>query len=186
MTSLAQPMPDASTPLPPMRLGEVVLRTSRYEEMKSWYSRVLCLAPASEHRCAAGQPAHAPLRICFFRLHADHPYQNVIALFELAGCMDSEAQRTGLHHMQLGNASVPVLQERYRRLRNAGIRPFQAMNHGPTSSLYYRDPDRNVVEIAASNFATLDQARAALASDTFLRNPAGEVLDVEEWAAQVA
>ena len=51
------------------------------------------------------------------------------------------------------------------------------MDHGPSTSLYYRDPDHNAVEIAASNFATMAEFEACLASDAFRRNPAGMVID---------
>ena len=35
--------------LTPPRLSEVVLRTSRYEEMKVWYQQVLGIKPFFEH-----------------------------------------------------------------------------------------------------------------------------------------
>ena len=91
--------------------------------------------------------------------------------------------RTGLHHMQLRNASMEVLKARYRRLRGSGLQPSRSLDHGPITSLYYRDPDGNTVEISASNFPTLAQAEAALASEKFQRNPGGEVIDPECWAA---
>jgi catechol-2,3-dioxygenase len=175
-------MPDLPDPLPAMRLGEIVLGTARYEAMRDWYGRVLALEPASEHAPGMAGP-DAPTRICFFRLHADHPYQDVVAIFEMQGVVEDGRRHAGLHHMQLRNASIPVLQERYRRLRASGTVPYLAMDHGPTTSLYYRDPDGNVVEIAASNFATLEQAQAALASESFLRNPGGEVIDAQAWSA---
>jgi catechol-2,3-dioxygenase len=122
--------------------------------------------------------------MCFFRLHAEHPYQDVIALFEMPGAEALATGRSGLHHMQLRNASMAVLQERYRRLGAAGVTPYQAMDHGSSTSLYYRDPDQNAVEISASNFATNEEVETCLDSETYRRNPAGNVIDPAEWAGQ--
>ena len=108
-----------------------------------------------------------------------HPYQDVVAIFEVLGTRDSPSGDLGLHHMQLRNASLAVLRERYRRLRDLGVLPDRAMDHGPSTSLYYRDPDHNSVEIAASNFATIEEFQACLASDAFRRNPAGKLIDAK-------
>jgi len=158
--------------------------------MKAWYGLMLGVELSLEHvptgdaEKGSGVGPLKPTRMCFFRLHAEHPYQDVIALFEMQGAGAVATGRSGLHHMQLRNASMPVLQERYRRLRAAGIEPFQAMDHGSSTSLYYRDPDQNAVEISASNFATSEEVAACLASESYRRNPAGKVIDPAEWAGQ--
>ena len=137
-------------PLPAMRLGEIVLGTRNYENMKAWYGTMLDLEPSLEHTPSGGSATKEsglakPARMCFFRLHAEHPYQDVIALFEIPGPGTIAAGPSGLHHMQLRNASMSVLQERYQRLHATGIAPFQAMDHGSSTSLYYRDPDGNAL-----------------------------------------
>lgn len=172
--------------LPPMRLGEVVLATGRYDAMTGWYRQVLDVEPSLEHAVETGAPPTVPCkptRMCFFRLHTEHPYQDVVAIFEMPGTRDAPTDVPRLHHMQLRNASLPVLRERYRRLREVGVVPYRSMDHGPSTSLYYRDPDHNVVEIAASNFATLAEFEACLASDDYRRNPAGKVIDPQSLLA---
>lgn len=175
-----------ATALPPMRLGEVVLATGRYDAMTAWYRQLLDIEPSLEHSnhtaVSTGGPPK-PTRMCFFRLHIEPPYQDVVAIFEIPGTRDAPSGDPGLHHMQLRNASLPVLGERYRRLRDLGVLPYRAMDHGPSTSLYYHDPDQNAVEIAASNFATLEAFQACLASDAFKLNPAGKVIDPQSLIA---
>jgi catechol-2,3-dioxygenase len=172
--------------LPALRLGEIVLATGRYDAMTAWYRQLLDIEPSLEHVVeTAGPPGGParPTRMCFFRLHTDHPYQDVVAIFEMPGTRDAPSGDPGLHHMQLRNASLPDLRERYRRLRERGVVPYRSMDHGPSTSLYYRDPDQNAVEIAASNFATVEAFHACMMSDAYRRNPAGKVIDPESLLA---
>ena len=170
------------TGLPSMQLGEIVLKTSRYAEMKAWYRRMLALEPFNEHAPQAPIADGAPVTMCFFRLHFAFPYQQMIALFEVPGTRDRPSGDPGLHHMQLRNATRAILCERYRTLAGDGILPNRAMNHGPSTSFYYRDPDHNVVEISASNFSSGEEMLASFRTESFLRNPSGCRVDPQEVA----
>lgn len=180
--------------LPALQIGEIVLRTGRYDAMKHWYREVLRVEPYYERTGAdgttpsqAGEQAWATqVRLCFFRLVLVHPYQQVVALFDVPGVDDSHAQSAGLHHMQFRDPAPAVLARRFLALRAAGIVPFRAMDHGPTTSLYYRDPDRNVVELAAPNHARVEDLLHSLDADEFRINPSGKPLDVERFIEQSA
>lgn len=173
----------AETQLPTMRIGEIVLKTSQYAEMKAWYRTLLGIDPFVEHVRDEAKGMNAPFaRMCFFRLYFEHPYQEMIVLFDVPGTRDQPSGDPGLHHMQLRNASIKVLCERYRRLRRDGVTPHRAMDHGPSTSFYYRDPDHNIVEIAASNFESSEQMLASFASASYLSNPAGNAVDPDNLA----
>ena len=42
-------MTASDTALPPMRLGEIVLATGRYDAMTAWYRQLLDIEPSLEH-----------------------------------------------------------------------------------------------------------------------------------------
>lgn len=176
-------------PLPMLRLGEIVLQTDQFDEMKRWYRSVLQTDPYSEYVPVPGaRPSQAHLverqwatqvRICFFRLALEHPYQQVIALFARHAAEGRSAVLGNLHHLQLGDESPRVLARRYRELKATGIIPFKVMDHGPTLSFYYHDPDENVVELAAPNQVDVAQFLSALEAPEFARNPSGRSVDPE-------
>ncbi len=174
--------------LTPVRISEIVLKTSRFEELKLWYQGVLGVAPFYEHNPAAGtsggQERATDIRLCFIRLHLDHPYAQMLAIFEIPGTRDAPGSDPGLHHMQFRNASMQELFTRYERLKALGILPHRTANHGPGTSFYYRDPDQNVVELSANNFATVEEYKAYFTSESYKRNPSGIEIDADDYVAR--
>ena len=45
------------------------------------------------------------------------------------------------------------------------------MNHGPTTSIYYRDPDDNKIETQVNNFDTIKDADDFMKGRLFSENP---------------
>ena len=72
----------------------------------------------------------------------------------------------------------------YRRLKAAGITPHWPINHGVTTSMYYRDPDNNQVELQIDNFATDAEGKAFMRSAAFAKNPIGTEFDPEALLAR--
>jgi len=80
-----------------------------------------------------------------------------------------------MNHMAFTFDTLDELLAQYQRLAAQGIRPAVPVQHGVTTSLYYRDPDGNFVELQIDNFATPDDATA------FLQGPEFEV---DSWGPQ--
>ncbi len=83
-------------------------------------------------------------------------------------------------HVAFTFASMGELLDNYERLAARGIRPFRSINHGPTTSMYYVDPDGNRVELQIDNFATAEEGQAWMLSPAFDRNPIGVEFDPDE------
>jgi len=94
--------------------------------------------------------------------------------------MVKSSEQPGLHHVAFTFASMGELLDNYVRLRERGIRPFFCVNHGPTTSMYYADPDGNRVELLVDNFPSVEEAQAWMRSAEFARNPIGVDFDPDE------
>jgi hypothetical protein len=81
-------------------------------------------------------------------------------------------------------ASLADLVDTYERLKELGIRPYWSINHGPTTSCYYRDPDGNQVELQIDNFESTDALNAWFRSGAFADNPIGVEFDPDDLIAR--
>ena len=175
--------------LAPPRLSEVVLRTSRYDEMKAWYQHVLGVKPYFEHtppdweqrREQLNEQLPTELRLCFMRIASGYPYGQVVALFDYPRLTPTESA-SGMHHMQLRHGDIEALFTRYERLASVGILPYRSFNHGPSTSFYYQDVDSNMAELSAANFPDEAGYLAFLKSPAYAANPVGYAVDPAELA----
>ena len=93
----------------------------------------------------------------------------------------------GLDHTSFTYATLTDLARTYRALkeRTKPIVPLWCVNHGMTTSMYYRDPDGNKVELQVDNFDTPEEADSFMRSSLFIDNPIGTDFDPEEWSAKI-
>ena len=89
----------------------------------------------------------------------------------------------GIDHLALSYRSLKDLAAVYQRLRAHGVRPVWTINHGPTTSFYYDDPDGNRYELQCDNFATIAECQAFMTSEAFTQNPIGMNVD-PEWIVE--
>ena len=173
----------STTALGPLQISEIILHTMKFEEMRAWYQRLFGgMEPAtdvdSEKKLSFLPDVE---RICFLRIHFQYPFTQVLGIFEIKDLARPVKPVPGLDHMQFREASKDYLFARYEMLKAAGVMPFCTYNHGPATSFYYRDPDNNVVEISAVNFATEFEYLAFFQSEEFKKNIEGYPVDADEY-----
>jgi len=127
----------------PAKFAHAVLRTTRFKEMTEWYRTVLNAKIAYENNFLA------------FMTYDDEHHRIAIAAFP--GVIERASHSAGLDHLAYTYGSLGDLVATYERLKEAGITPVVTINHGITTSMYYRDPDGNKVELQIDNY---DDAQA--------------------------
>lgn len=157
----------AGRPVPPAKLAHVVLRTrDKFAEMRDWYKTVLC-----------AEVIHDTGGICFITYDDEH---HRIALAQDPSLAERPHRSAGLDHIAFTYADLDQLLDTYARLAALGIRPFCPINHGPTTSLYYLDPDGNRVELQVDNFNDMAEA-TSLMHATFGVNSLGIEVDPDDF-----
>lgn len=190
---IAQPKgDDAVQPCSRFKISETILKTGRIEVMKAWYETLLGVPPYFEHSPPpgikpedfGGQTRASDLHMCFYRLSINFPYTQTIGIFEEPGTATTAGKdQPGLHHMQLSTSGLDDLCRTFELLRDQGLHPHRAADHGPMTSFYYRDPDGNNVELTAQNFATFEEMAAFMSSQEFKDNPSGIELVAADYVA---
>lgn len=85
-----------------------------------------------------------------------------------------------LEHIAFAFHSLEDLAVAYRQRRARGITPIWSVNHGPTTSIYYKDPDGNKIETQVDNFDTVEEAGKFFLTEEFEQNPIGVDFDPED------
>ena len=155
----SHPVVVAPTAISPARLAHVVLRSSQFQALVDWYLTVL-----------NAKIAFSDGNLAFLTYDEEH---HRIAVLNIPGLQPQTAGVAGVHHYAFTYASLGDLVATYERLDAQGIRPVTSMNHGPTTSMYYADPDGNQVELQVDNYPTVEAAGEFFYSEAFARNPIG-------------
>ena len=163
--------------MPPTKLAHVVFQTNRLKEMSDWYCSVL-----------GGHVIYQNPHLCFVTYDEEHHRVAFVDFGPLtprdpaAGSelMVKATDQPGLHHVAFTFGAMEEFLANYVHLKGLGVRPFFCVNHGPTTSMYYRDPDGNRVELQIDNFATAEEGQAWMHSAAFDSNPVGVEFDPDE------
>lgn len=150
----------------PAKLAHFVLRTRRYEEMLAWYQKVL-----------VARVVYGNEFLSFLTYDDEHHRIAILSVPELEDQRDGVA---GVHHIAFTYNTLHDLLENYATLKAQGVEPVYAVNHGPTTSLYYADPDGNQLEFQVENYPTVEESTEFFYSDAFKDNPIGVEFDPQQ------
>lgn len=167
-------MPTTATSIPvsPVKFAHVVRRTSpeRYKEVVHWYLTVL-----------GGTVVHGDDFATFLTYDDEH---HRVAVVAVPGLTEAPEFAVGTDHIAFTYADISDLLSTYERLKGEGIEPVWCINHGPTISMYYADPDGSRIELQIDVFEGIAAAQEWMAESDFAENPIGVVFDPDVLLAQ--
>ncbi|MFJ4064415.1 VOC family protein [Pseudomonas sp. NPDC089996] len=157
----------------PMKMAHLVFRCADRKAMVDWYRKLFQAELVFEDE------------ILTFITYDDEHHR--LAFFNMPHLPPKADEVTGVHHIAYSYAHIDDLLRTYLRLKEEGIRPYWCINHGPTTSLYFRDPEGNDIELQVDNFSEAADAAAFFHSETFANDPIGLEFDpdamVDLWLA---
>ncbi len=170
LSPVVRPLPATAQPISPAKFAHFVLRTGQIDRMAQWYQTVL-----------AARIVFRDERLCFLSYDDEH---HRLALIQIPGLAPRDPEAAGTDHVAYSYRDLGELLATYRRLKEHEIVPHWPINHGVTTSMYYRDPDNNRVELQIDNFATVAELDGYFHSPAFAANPVGVTYDPEQLARQ--
>jgi catechol-2,3-dioxygenase len=146
------------------KLAHVVFQTGQLEQMRTWYCKLL-----------EGHVVYEGHSLSFITYDDEH---HRVAFIQPPVPLERKTPVTAaLHHTAFTFDNLDALLERYSSLKEQGIRPAVPIQHGVTTSLYYRDPDGNFVEMQVDNFDTPEAATAYMEGEEYDTDPVGVSFD---------
>lgn len=102
-----------------------------------------------------------------------------VAIVGLPDTAAKQPKSCGLEHFAFSYNTLHDLMLAYRQRKAHGMNPVWCINHGPTTSIYFADPDGNKIETQVNNFS-VEEANAFMFSKAFEENPIGVDFDPEQ------
>ena len=154
----------------PARLHHVNLKAYRFEEMRDFYTALIGIHPVAE--------------VGTFGWYTYDTANHRLALMQLPHITERVPGSAGMHHMAFEYDALDDLMRTYLRLKKIDIVPAAALDHGMTTSFYYRDPDGNYIELQVDNFGPDPAVSTAfMHTPAFLANPIGVPIHPERYVA---
>jgi catechol 2,3-dioxygenase len=138
-----RPAPQAIDPQ--VRIGHVHLRTADIDRVRAFYVDLLGFDVIYEARGVPGRGTTGD--VLFVSAGGYHHHLGFNTWMSRGGAPQPDGV-TGLHHVALLFSSQAELARVVRRLLDAGIEPYQALDHGTHLAVYVTDPDGNDLELA--------------------------------------
>ena len=159
---------DTESIVPPSLFAHVVLRTADLKKSAAWYATVLGTQAVFENDFVA-----------FLTYDKEH---HRVALIQTGERGEAPPGLPGLDHFAYNLPDLGALLGTYVRLKAQGIVPVWCINHGPTTSLYYEDPDGTRLELLVDNFETEAELKGWMENPAFASNPIGVDFDPDKLA----
>ncbi|MFC8381790.1 VOC family protein [Nocardia sp. NPDC057272] len=161
----------------PDRIAHWVVKSARRDELVAWYGLVF-----------GAEIMYQDEQISFLTWDEESHRLAIVAvpapvkfLFPLARF---RRKVYGVDHIAFTFVSLERLLENYIRLKRVGVTPVWSINHGPTISLYYEDPDGTRLEFQVENFSP-EETSAYFRTADFADNPIGVDVDPEYLLSQL-
>lgn len=151
------------------RLAHLVIKTMQLPAMRDWYLTVLDAHVVFENE-----------GLCFMTFDDEHHRLGLIQL--PPNGVGRNPLSVGLSHSAYTYHDLGSLLEKYEALKAVGIEPYVPVQHGPTTSIYYRDPDGSLAELQIDNM-TPDEATAYLHGPNYAEDAIGPSFDPEMMLA---
>lgn len=150
----------------PARFAHVVLWTYDLPRMVEWYQRTFDLEIVTQSE-----------RAVIATYDEEH---HRFAFTKRPGPRPENPTPNPLKHIAFAYDSFGDLMAQYKQMRDYGDSPTECVNHGPTMSLYYEDPEGNGVEFFVDKFKTMAESKEYMNSASFKKNLFGYHFDPDQ------
>jgi catechol-2,3-dioxygenase len=164
-------MTASETLLRPNKLAHVVLKTNKYTEMVQFWTTIV-----------GGRVVLGNDKLTFITYDDEH---HRIAIANLPHAKENDSLTCGLAHIAFSFDDLDALALAYEQRKERGLHPFWCINHGTTTSMYYRDPDGNEAELQIDNFSDPEDATKYMTSKAFGENPFGVEFNPDDFVFRV-